>query len=279
MNGPTLVTIIMPAYNAEKYIAEAIRSVIGQSYPHWELLVVDDGSTDGTAMVVASFNDPRIRYLHQPNGGIGSARNLGLEHVRGQVLGFLDADDVLPLNSVKARLDLLIADPTVAIADGLMVQMDETLSTRLRTFRPTFKGPPFRELVRLTGSCFGGITWLLRWPVVPPVRFQEKSTQIEDLMFLMEYSQPGRTYAYVEEPVLYYRRSATSSTGDLYGMENSYRYVHQWLLQHGWADPADLRRFRNRSRRVMVASWLHRGKPIHVLRSLFRPFSRQGFVQ
>lgn len=273
MEHPRLISIIMPAYNAEKHIAEAVRSVLAQTYAHWELLVVDDGSTDLTATVVAGFNDPRIRLFHQPNGGIGSARNLGLRHVQGSMLAFLDADDVLPENSLKARLDLLESDPAVSIADGRMEQMDETMTHHLRTFRPTFRGYPFTELVRLTGSCFGGITWMLRWPVDPPVRFQENSTQIEDLMFLMEYSQPGRIYDHVEEPVLLYRRSAQSSTGDLDGMENSYRYVHRWLVRKGWGAPADLRQFRNRSRRVMVASWLHRGNLLRALRSLFRPFT------
>jgi glycosyltransferase involved in cell wall biosynthesis len=63
-----LVSVMMPAYNAEAYIGEAIRSVVGQSYAKWELLVVDDGSTDATAAVAAEFNDPRIRLLTKENG-------------------------------------------------------------------------------------------------------------------------------------------------------------------------------------------------------------------
>ncbi len=198
---------------------------------------------------------------------------MGLEHATGSILGFLDADDVLPEHSLAVRLDLLNNYPEVDIADGLMVQMDETLTKELLTFRPTFRGAPFEELIKLTGSCFGGITWLVRWPVCPPVRFQEGSSQIEDLMFLMEYSQPGRRYDHVDQPVLLYRRSPHSSTGDLAGMEKSYRYVHRWLVQKGWADKKDLRHFRRRSTRVMVASWLHRRKPLRALRSLLRPFA------
>lgn len=273
MEGPQLISLVMAAYNAEKYIAEAIRSVQAQSYPHWELLVVNDGSTDGTAQEVSRFQDPRIHLFHKANGGIGSARNLALEHVKGSILGFIDADDILPEHSLAVRLALLNDDPEVDIADGLMVQMDETLTKELRTFRPTFRGAPFKELVRLTGSCFGGITWLLRWPVSPSVRFQEDSSQIEDLMFLIEYSQPSRRYDHVDHPVLLYRRSPQSSTGDLDGMDRSYQYVHRWLVRKGWADPKDLRRFRRRSRRVMVASWLHRRNLSRAFYSLVRPFT------
>lgn len=273
MEEPQLISLIMAAYNEEKYVEEAIRSVLDQSYPHWELIVVNDGSTDRTADIVSGFSDPRIRLFNQANAGIGSARNLALKHVRGTILGILDADDVLPENSLAARVALLESNPEVDIVDGLMIEMDETLTRKLRTFRPTFRGVPFQELVRLSESCFCGPNWLLRWPVHPPLRFVEDSKQIEDLMFLMEYSYPGRVYGYVDEVVRIYRRSPESSTGDLEGMENSYRYVYRWLTRKGWAAPANLRRFRLRSRRVMVASWLHRGRPFRALRSLFRPFS------
>jgi glycosyltransferase involved in cell wall biosynthesis len=268
-----LVSIVMPAYNAEAYIAEAVRSVLEQSHTNWELVIVDDGSTDGTAVILNTFHDPRIHVLHQMNKGIGSARNLALDHVKGTLLAFLDADDILPANSLMARVKLLQDHAEVAVADGRMIEVNADRSHTLRTFRPTFTGYPFRELVRLTGSCFGGVTWMVRWPVSPPLRFQEGSTQMEDLMFLMAYSQPGRSYAHVDEDVLIYRRSDKSSTSDLKGMERSYRFVHGWLKQQGKAGPKDLRRFRWRSRRVMFASWLHVHRPFRALYGLFVPFS------
>lgn len=91
-----LVSVIIPAYNAEKFIAEAIESVITQTYQHWELLVADDGSTDNTKLIVQSFclKDTRIKYLYQPNGRLPKARNLGLANAKGEYVAFLDADDV-----------------------------------------------------------------------------------------------------------------------------------------------------------------------------------------
>jgi glycosyltransferase involved in cell wall biosynthesis len=76
---PRLVTVMMPAYNAAGFIGEAIDSVLAQSYANWELIVVNDGSTDATAGIVARYDDPRIRLITQPNGGESSARN----NVRG----------------------------------------------------------------------------------------------------------------------------------------------------------------------------------------------------
>lgn len=110
---PPLVSVIMPAYNAEEFIAEAITSVLSQTHGELELLVVNDGSTDGTEAVVRSFNDPRIRYFQKENGGIGSARNMALDHMRGDFLCFCDADDTIPARSVEARLGLLLRDASL----------------------------------------------------------------------------------------------------------------------------------------------------------------------
>jgi glycosyltransferase involved in cell wall biosynthesis len=83
----------MPAFNAEKYIAEAIKSVLEQTYSNLELIIIDDGSTDSTAAIVESFHDTRIQLLRKANGGAASARNEGLRNARGEYIMFLDADD------------------------------------------------------------------------------------------------------------------------------------------------------------------------------------------
>jgi tetratricopeptide (TPR) repeat protein len=89
-----LVSLIVPVYNGEAFIAEAIDSVLAQTYPHWELIVVDDGSTDGTSAVLSRFADGRIRCIHQANQGLAAARNAGICLARGEFLAFLDADDL-----------------------------------------------------------------------------------------------------------------------------------------------------------------------------------------
>ena len=89
-----LVSVMMPAYNAENYIEAAVKSVLAQSYDHWELIVVDDGSTDGTASVVAEFDDPRIKLFKQSNGGESAARNTAIRQMQGEFVAFLDADDM-----------------------------------------------------------------------------------------------------------------------------------------------------------------------------------------
>ncbi|HYW06286.1 MAG TPA: glycosyltransferase family 2 protein, partial [Longimicrobium sp.] len=113
--NPPLVSVVMPCYNAEPFVAEAIRSVLTQTYPRMEILVVDDASTDGSWEVVlglvAEFPD-RVRALRmERNRGGCNARNRGAETVAGDYLIFLDADDGLAPDTVAALVDLLRANP------------------------------------------------------------------------------------------------------------------------------------------------------------------------
>lgn len=91
-----LVSVVMPAYNVEKYIAASIESVINQTYLHWELLIVDDGSSDNTALIIKKYQlqDQRIKYFHQKNSGQSQARDLALKNSTGKYIAFLDADDL-----------------------------------------------------------------------------------------------------------------------------------------------------------------------------------------
>src|SRR5690606_29655357 len=100
-------SIILPCYNCQDYVGHAIDSVIGQSYENWELLIVDDGSTDRSPDIIRQYADSnfRIRVITQDNQGVSKARNLALENARGAYITFLDADDWLPPDSLKARVE------------------------------------------------------------------------------------------------------------------------------------------------------------------------------
>src|SRR5690349_25117803 len=91
-----LISVIMPAYNAEKFVAESISSVITQTYKNWELIIVDDGSTDNTKNIIEEFakHDARIKYIYQENAKQGKARNTGIAMAKSGLVAFLDADDL-----------------------------------------------------------------------------------------------------------------------------------------------------------------------------------------
>jgi glycosyltransferase involved in cell wall biosynthesis len=111
-----LVSVIVPIYQVENFIAAAIRSVLAQTYPHFELLLVDDGSTDGSAAICRGFLDPRIRVLGQPNRGAAAARNTGIRHARGEFLAFLDGDDLFAPSKLRRHLEHLRKAPSVGLS-------------------------------------------------------------------------------------------------------------------------------------------------------------------
>src|SRR5205809_964576 len=102
-----LVSIIIPAYNAAAFVTETIQSVKQQTYPHWELIVVNDGSTDITRQTVLALNEDGIKLIDQQNAGVSTARNNGLLHASGEYIVFLDADDILTPSFLAVRVDFL----------------------------------------------------------------------------------------------------------------------------------------------------------------------------
>jgi glycosyltransferase involved in cell wall biosynthesis len=110
-----LVSVVIPAYNYAQYVAETIDSVIAQTYPAIDIIVIDDGSTDDTAAVVAAYSD-KVRYIYQHNAGLSAARNTGTNHARGQYIVYLDADDKLQPTFIAETYAALQADPTAAFA-------------------------------------------------------------------------------------------------------------------------------------------------------------------
>lgn len=123
MKEDPLVSVIIPVYNYERYLAEAVESVLRQTYQHLDLIVVDDGSTDRSAEIAKSFDAGGVRYCHQVHAGIGRARNNGVELAQGDFLAFLDADDRWPEEKLELQLSAFKNDPALEMVFGQAVQL------------------------------------------------------------------------------------------------------------------------------------------------------------
>ncbi len=116
MSNPK-VSIIIPAYNVQGYILDTIRSVVAQTFSDFEVLIINDGSTDRTAEVVAEFiqRDSRFKLLHKQNGGLSSARNFGIHQAKGEYIALLDGDDTYFPDKLKTHVEMLDRNPGVGV--------------------------------------------------------------------------------------------------------------------------------------------------------------------
>jgi glycosyltransferase involved in cell wall biosynthesis len=132
-----LVTVIIGVYNAARYLGEAIDSVLAQTHPSIELIVVDDGSTDGSGRIAESYGAP-VRCIRQENGGMAAARNRAIPEAQGSYLSFLDADDRFPPDKLRSQLAVFDAQPELDVVYGhvtefLSPDLDESARVLLRS--------------------------------------------------------------------------------------------------------------------------------------------------
>ena len=136
------VSVIVPTYNRADLIPYAINSVLGQTMSDWELIVVDDGSTDDTAVVVKRYRDDRVRYIRQENAGVSAARNRGVANARGEYLCFLDSDDELLPQKLAQQASYLDAHPSIGLVASGHLVID-------RQGQPLAQVAPWRSYPRL----------------------------------------------------------------------------------------------------------------------------------
>nr|WP_233222667.1 glycosyltransferase family 2 protein [Chroococcidiopsis sp. CCALA 051] len=119
------VSVILPVYNVEQYVTEAVNSVLAQTYPYFELIVIDDGSTDRSMTICQQFTDPRIKFIHQQNRGLAGARNTGIRYAQGEYLAFLDSDDLWLPEKLEKHVAHLDNSPNVGVSFSRSAFIDQ----------------------------------------------------------------------------------------------------------------------------------------------------------
>ncbi|MFN4865403.1 MAG: glycosyltransferase [Cyanobium sp.] len=149
----TLVSVVMPTWNREHTIGHAIRSVVSQTHRHWELLICDDGSTDNTEAVVAAFGDARIRYFKLPKANGAVARNNGMRNASGELIAFLDSDNIWSPDYLTTVVGAMAADPELDMVYTALLDMtlngDAVTDTRIHYREFDFASLAYRNYIDL----------------------------------------------------------------------------------------------------------------------------------
>jgi glycosyltransferase involved in cell wall biosynthesis len=236
-------SVIIPAYNQGRYLGAAIRSVLEQTRQDFEIIVVDDGSTDGTYSVAHAFADPRVRYVYQENRGLSAARNTGIRHATGEFLSFLDSDDQFLPRNLELLRDAFEGDPDLGLAAGQAVLIDEQGQPLDKVYdrRPPEKGPEW-----LLGNPLAVDSILLRRSWIDTVGpFDETLRAYEDWDLWLRLARAGCRMGWVCQPVSLYRFHGQQMTRDAKRMTEANFAVLDKLfadpsLPADWRDMHDL---------------------------------------
>lgn len=215
---PPLVSIIVPVYNAEKTLCRCIDSVLAQQYTDFELLLIDDGSTDASGSICDQYagKDPRVQVVHKPNSGVSNTRNLALELARGTYLQFLDSDDWITPDATSSlvrtaednQCDLVVADFYRVVGSRIShkgnIQSSSVLS------REEFAA----HMMKNPADYYYGVLWnkLYRREIVEQhqLRMAPGISWCEDFMFNLEYIRHAQRFYALPVPIYYYVKTKGS---------------------------------------------------------------------
>ncbi len=236
-SGP-LVSVCMPAYNAGKYIAEAVRSILEQTYANWELIIVNDGSTDDTATMLTQFADPRISIHQQENSGQCAAANKAFNLSKGNLIKFMDADDMISPGYIAEQVKRIgDSDDIIASAAWGRFYNDDISTFKLADDLIREDCKPIDWLVssmdgkQVMMQC---AIWLIPRAVLEKSGLWDKRLSlINDFEFIIRVLLCAREIRFAENAVLYYRSGLQNSLSSLKsskGAQSAYDSINMGTL-------------------------------------------------
>lgn len=208
-----LVSIIIPVYNVEEYLNACLSSACNQTYKNIEIIVIDDGSTDGSGKICDFFgnNDSRIKVVHQKNSGVSHSRNVGLNLARGKYISFIDGDDYIKNNMIELMISNIKSNYDLCVCN---FNIDNDSNIKYKTFKIN-ENLTLKDYCNqmLYGNSIEGVVWnrLYNKSILNDIRFNEDLYLLEDLVFNIEYLKKIKSVFYINEPLYYYRKRANSA--------------------------------------------------------------------
>lgn len=212
------VTVLMPVYNAEKYLDEAIKSILEQSFKDFELLIIDDGSRDKSAKIIDKYKqlDQRIRVLtHPKNKGLIYTLNEGLEEINSPFTARMDSDDIALPARLEKQVSFLKADPKVAVVASHVTAFDDETGKELQLWPEEQKAETFSQ-IRSTlprANCIAHPSIMARTDVIKKYQYKSSQQHIEDYDLWLRMVADGLIIKKITTPLLRYRVTKTSITG------------------------------------------------------------------
>lgn len=243
----SLVSIIIPCYNAERWIADAIESCLAQTYHPIEIIVVDDGSTDGSAETAKScLMQGHIPYqiIHIENSGPSRARNIGWQYAQGEWVQFLDADDLLTPDKINLQMQRVLTDsPDTAVLFSkwqyLTQHNNQGWQASGYIHQPSLS-EPIPDLLRSDAFLAMGSYIVQRCWLKCVAGFDESMWLIEDVNLLLRIAHTGGKFIFVDtpHPIFFYRQQSTSLSHSnqakfIEACFHNTQLVNQWLVQRG----------------------------------------------
>ncbi|MBD2022190.1 glycosyltransferase [Leptolyngbya sp. FACHB-36] len=226
-----LISVIIPVFNGAKTIRDTIASVLAQSFSEFELLIINDGSTDDTLAVVSSFDDPRIQVFSYPNAGSNPSRNRGIDHARGEYISFIDADDLWTPDKLAAQRQALQAQPQAAVAYSWTDCIDEQGQYLRQGAHATIAGNVLANFL-LTDCIGSGSNVLVRKSALVEVgKFDESLANAQDWDMWLRLAA-RYPFACVPKVQVLYRVSAGSLSSNVQRMATaSFRVIERSFAQ------------------------------------------------
>lgn len=202
MNSNCLISIIVAVYNAEKYISLTIQSVLNQRYQNWELILVDDGSSDRTVDIIKSYSDDRIRcFLNRTNAGMSARLNEAILYSRGEYIARMDADDAMFDERLFLQKEFMDKNPKVDVVGSYAVAFND--NNELIGMMESKIPVNFEELV-ITGSCFIHPTVMARKEWYLKNQYDAETGRVGDFELWVKAYKTS-CFHVIEEPLLFYR--------------------------------------------------------------------------
>ena len=199
------VTVLMSVYNSEKYLAEAIESILNQTFGDFEFLIINDGSKDSSLKIIKSFKDPRIRLLSRENRGLTASLNQGIALAKGEYIARQDADDVSVKDRLEKEVKFLDEHPKIALVGSNYTIMDEKGKHLVTT--NVFTRPKDLKLAQVTCNQYGHGSVMMRTEIVRKCKGYDKRVgYVEDYDLWTRISRIA-DIANFEEPLFLYRRN------------------------------------------------------------------------